>query len=95
LRFYAIDSIGLRSSNYDSETRYGVGTHLDTCKEYELHLVASVNDICIPITFAVTTAEVYDNQISDILYDIKNFNPFLVLADAAYGDTEQFKKQSP
>ena len=75
----------LRSSNYDSEAQYGVGTCLGSYKGYKLHLVASVD---LPIAFEVTTAEVYNNQVSDILYDAKNFNPFLLLADAAYDDTE-------
>lgn len=92
LRLCAIDSTALRSSNYDSEAQYGVGSRLGTYKGYKLHLAASADDIYIPIAFAVTTAEVYDNQVSDILYDIKTFNPFLILADAAYDDTEWFKK---
>ena len=92
MRLCTIDSTALRSSIYDSEAQYGIGSRLGTYKGYKLHLVASADDIYIPIAFTVTTAEVYDNQVSNILYDIKIFNPFLVLADAAYDDTEWFKK---
>ena len=92
MKLCVIDNTALRSSNYGSKAQYGVSSSLGTYKGYKIYLVASADNIYIPIAFMVTTAEVYDNQISDILYDVNTFNLFLFLADAAYDNTEWFKK---
>ncbi|MDV5105285.1 hypothetical protein R2R32_00465 [Clostridium perfringens] len=42
----------------------------------------AVTDIIIPLVFNVTTPNVYDNQVSDLLYEAKIYNPFLILVDA-------------
>ena len=42
------------------------------------------------LVFDLTTANVYDNQLSHLLYEIKTYNPFLIIADAAYDSTEWF-----
>ena len=83
-RLCAIDGTGLRSSKYDSEAKSGKGTRLGYFKGYKLHCIATVTDIIIPLLFNLTTANVYDNQLSDLLYEAKVYNPFLILADAAY-----------
>ena len=83
-RLCAIDGTGLRSSKYDSEARSGKATRLGYFTGYKLHCIAAVTDIIIPLVFDVTTANVYDNQVSDLLYKAKIYNPFLILADAAY-----------
>ena len=89
-RLCAIDGTALRSSKYDSEAKYGKGTHLGYYKGYKLHCIATVTDIIIPLVFDLTTANVYDNQILDLLYEAKTYNPFLILADAAYDDKKWF-----
>ena len=83
-RLCAIDGTVLRSSKYDSEAKSGKGTRLGYFIGYKLHCIAAVTDIIIPLVFNVTTANVYDNQVSDLLYEAKIYNPFLILADAAY-----------
>ena len=90
-RLCAIDGTGLRSSKYDSEAKSGKGTRLGYFKGYKLHCIATVTDIIIPLVFNLTTANVYDNQLSDLLYEAKIYNPFLILADAAYDSSEWFK----
>lgn len=91
-RICAIDSTGLRSSRYDSEAGYGHGTRLGSFKGYKLNLVSSVDDKIIPMAFEVTKANRYDNQAIDLLLETKTFNPFLILADAAYDDQAWFKR---
>lgn len=90
-RLCAIDGTALRSSKYDSEAKSGKGTRLGYYKGYKLHCIATVTDIIIPLVFDLTTANVYDNQVSDLLYEAKIYNPFLILADAAYDSVEWFK----
>ena len=89
-RLCAIDGTALRSSKYDSEAKYGKGTRLGYYKGYKLHCIATVTDIIIPLVFDLTTANVYDNQVLDLLYEAKTYNPFLILADAAYDDKKWF-----
>ncbi|NFI94904.1 transposase [Clostridium botulinum] len=86
----AIDGTALRSSKYDSEAKSGKGTRLGYYKGYKLHCIATVTDIIIPLVFDLTTANVYDNQVSNLLYESKTYNPFLILADAAYDDESWF-----
>ncbi|MDK0838663.1 transposase [Clostridium perfringens] len=83
-RLCAIDGTALRSSKYDSEAKSGKGTRLGYFIGYKLHCIAAVTDIIIPLVFNVTKPNVYDNQVSDLLYEAKIYNPFLILADAAY-----------
>ncbi|WP_238901450.1 transposase [Clostridium sp. YIM B02500] len=90
-RLCAIDGTALRSSKYDSEAKSGKGTRLGYYKGYKLHCIAAVSDIIIPLVFYLTTANVYDNQVSDLLYEAKIYNPFLILADAAYDSLEWFE----
>lgn len=85
-RLCAINGTALRSSKYDSEAKSGKGTRLGYYKGYKLHCIATVTNIIIPLVFDLTTANVYDNQVSDLLYEAKTYNPFLILADAAYDD---------
>lgn len=89
-RLCAIDGTALRSSKYYSEAKYGKGTRLGYYKGYKLHCIATVTDIIIPLVFDLTTANVYDNQVLDLLYEAKTYNPFLILADAAYDDKKWF-----
>ncbi|MDG5854926.1 transposase [Clostridium beijerinckii] len=81
----------MRSSKYDSEAKYGKVTRPGYYKGYKLHCIAAVSDIIIPLYFHLTTANVYDNQVSDLLYEAKIYNPFLVLADAVYNSVEWFE----
>lgn len=90
-RLCAIDATALRSSKYDSEAKSGKGTRLGYFKGYKLHCIATITDTIIPLVFDLTTANVYDNQLSDLLYEAKIFNPFLILADAAYDSSEWFE----
>ncbi|AGX42843.1 transposase DDE domain protein [Clostridium saccharobutylicum] len=90
-RLCAIDGTALRSSKYDSEAKSGKGTRLGYYKGYKLHCIAAVSDIIIPLVFDLTTANVYDNQVSDLLYEAKIYNPFLILADAAYDSAGWFE----
>ncbi|WP_394903442.1 transposase [Clostridium butyricum] len=90
-RLCVIDGTGLRSSKYDSEAKSGKGTRLGYFKGYKFHCIATVTDIIIPLVFDLTTANVYDNQVSNLLYEAKIYNPFLILADAAYDSSEWFE----
>ena len=90
IRLCAIDETALRSSKYDSEVKSGKGTRLGYFKGYKLHCIAAVTDIIIPLVFDLTTANVYDNQLSHLLYEVKTYNPFLIIADAAYDSAEWF-----
>ncbi|WP_243652128.1 transposase [Clostridium tyrobutyricum] len=87
----AVDATALRSSKYDSEAKCGRGTRLGKYKGYKLHCAASVTDTILPLSFSLTTANVYDNQVSGLLYEVKTYNPFVILADAAYDDSSWFK----
>src|SRR3712207_5973834 len=66
-RICAIDGTALRSSLYDSEARYGKGTRLGKYKGYKLHCAACVCDNILPLSFSITTANVYDNQVLELL----------------------------
>lgn len=90
-RLCAIDATALRSSKYDGEAKSGKCTRLVYYKGYKLYCIATVADIIIPLVFDLTTANVYDNQVLDLLYESKIYNPFLILADAAYDSVEWFK----
>lgn len=90
MRICAIDGTALRSSKYDSEAKSGKGTRLGFFKGYKLHCIAAVTDIIIPLVFKLTTANIYDNQSSDLMYELKIYNPFLLIADAAYDSVEWF-----
>lgn len=90
-RLCAIDGIALRSSKYDSEAKSGKDTRLGYFKGYNLHWIATVTDIIIPLVFDLTTANVYDNQLSELLYEAKIYNPFLILTDAAYASSKWFE----
>ena len=90
-RLCAIDGIALRSSKYDSEVKSGKDTRLGYFKGYNLHWIATVTDIIIPLVFDLTTANVYDNQLSELLYEAKIYNPFLILTDAAYASSKWFE----
>lgn len=91
-RICAVDSTGLRSSKYDKQASYGVSSRLGVFKGYKLHVIASADDIVLPIVYKLTTAEVYDNQPVELIYEIKTFNPFLLIGDAAYDDSTWFAK---
>lgn len=90
-RLCAIDGTALRSSKYDSEAKSGKGTRLGYYKGYKLHCITVVTDIIIPLSFDLTTANVYDNKLLDLLYEAKIYNPFLILADVAYDSAEWFE----
>jgi hypothetical protein len=90
-RICAIDGTALRSSKYDSEAKCGKGTRLGKYKGYKLHCIAAVTDIILPLSFSLTTANIYDNQVSELFYEVKTYNPFVILADAAYDDTTWFE----
>ena len=90
IRLCAIDGTALRSSKYDSEAKSGKGTRLGYFKGYKLHCISAVTDIIISLVFDLTTANVYDNQLSHLLYEVKTYNPFLIIADAAYDSAEWF-----
>ncbi len=70
-RLCAIDETALRSSKYDSEAKSGKGTRLGYYKGYKLHCIATVTDIIIPLVFDLTIANVYDNQVFELLYEAK------------------------
>lgn len=90
-RICAIDGTALRSSKFDGDARKGKGTRLGFYVGYKLHCIASVTDVIIPLIFDITTANVYDNQLFDLMYEAKIYNPFMILADAAYDDENWFK----
>lgn len=90
-RICAIDGTALRSSKFDGDAKKGKGTRLGFYTGYKLHCIASVTDIIIPLIFDITTANVYDNQLFDLMYEAKIYNPFMILADAAYDDENWFK----
>jgi len=68
-RLCAIDATALRSSKYiTNEAESGKGTRLGYYKGYKLHCIAIVTDIIIPLVFNLITANVYDNQVPNLLY---------------------------
>jgi len=84
-RINSIDSTALRSSKFDSEAKKGYSTRLQWYKGYKLHLICS-NDY-IPLTFKITTANIYDNTYEvceNLLKELKEYNPFILLGDADY-----------
>lgn len=90
-RICSIDSTALRSSKYDSEACFGKGTRVGLYKGYKLHLITTTDDLIITISFQITTANKYDNQVVELLYEAKTFSPFLILGDAAYDDADWFE----
>ncbi|WP_343285549.1 transposase [Clostridium botulinum] len=56
-------------------------------KSDKLHCAACVCNNVLPLSFSITTANVYDNQVQGLLYELKTYNPFIVLAD----DDQWFK----
>lgn len=87
----AIDATCLRSSKYDSEAAFGQGTRLGKFKGYKLHCLCTVTDSIIPLSFEITTANVYDNQAIMNLYDARIYEPTFILADAAYDCVNWFE----
>ena len=85
-RICAINGTALRNSKFDRDARKGKGTKLGFYTGYKLHCIASVTDIIIPLVFDITTANVYDNQLSTLIYEDKIYNPLVILADTAYDD---------
>ena len=85
-RLCAIDATALRSSKYDTEAKFCQGTRLDSYKGYKLHCITTITDNIIPLVFDLKTANVYDNQVPNLLYEAKTYTPFSILADAAYDD---------
>lgn len=91
-RVCSIDSTSLRSSKYDLEAKYGTSTRLGKYKGYKLHLISS-ND-SIPLMFNFTTANAYDNTFDcceKLMTPLKNYDPFILLGDAAYDSTKLFE----
>jgi len=91
-RVCSIDSTALRSSKYDSEAKNGTSTRLGKYKGYKLHLISS-ND-AIPLAFKFSTANIYDSTFEyckPIMSFIKEYNPFILLGDAAYDSTKLFE----
>lgn len=91
IRLCAIHGTALRSSKDDSEAKSVKGTRLGYFKGYKLHCIATVTDIIVPLVFDLTTANVCDNQLLDLLYEAEIYNPFFMLADAAYDSVEWFE----
>jgi len=51
-----------------------------------------VSDILFKkIIYNLTTANFYDNQVPDLLYEANTYNPFLILAYTAYDSAEWFE----
>ncbi|MGM0472313.1 MAG: transposase, partial [Bacillota bacterium] len=91
-RICAIDSTPLRSSKYDSEAKFGTSTRLGNYKGYKLHLVASKD--ALPVAFKCSTANVYDNTFDycqQLMRSLGDYDPFILLGDAAYDSTKLFK----
>ncbi|WP_242982168.1 MULTISPECIES: transposase [unclassified Clostridium] len=86
-----MDVTALRSSKYHSGAKSGKGAHLGYYEGYKLHCIVTVTNTIISLVFNLTTANVYDNQVPDLLYEAKIYNPFLLLADAAYDSVEWFE----
>lgn len=45
-----------------------------------------VTNIITPLAFDITTANIYDSQLSTLIYKFKVHNLFVILADATYDD---------
>ncbi|KEH99944.1 hypothetical protein [Clostridium botulinum] len=43
------------------------------------------------MSFCITTSNVYDNQVPELLYELKTYNTFILLVDAAYDVTQWFE----
>ena len=73
-RICAIDGTVLRSSKFDRDARKGKDTRFGFYTGYKLSCIASVTDIIIPLVFDITTANVYDNQLSTLIYEGKIYS---------------------
>lgn len=84
------DSTALRASRYDAEARKGKGTRLGWYIGYKLHAIVSKDRI--PLTWDLTTANVFDSQCSHLLDEVQQLDIFMLLADGAYDDSALFQK---
>lgn len=83
------DSTALRASRFDREAGKGKGTRLGWYTGYKLHAIVSEDRI--PLTWEMTTAGVYDNQLPQMLQQVQQLDIFMLLADAAYDDKTLFQ----
>lgn len=88
-RLCSIDSTALRSSKFDSQSKKGKSTRLGWYQGYKLHLVSSLDSI--PIVFDLTTANVYDSNCSNLIKNLRDYDIFALLGDAAYDSVKLFE----
>lgn len=84
------DSTALRASRYDHEAKRGKGTRLGWYVGYKLHAIISKDRI--PLTWDMTTANIYDSQTAYLLDEVRQLNIFMILADGAYDSTKLLEK---
>jgi hypothetical protein len=82
------DSTALRSSRYDQEAEKGKGTRLGWFYGYKLHAV--VSEDLLPLSWDITPAGVYDNQVPYLVHHLDKHDVFFLLGDAAYDDRKLF-----
>jgi hypothetical protein len=83
------DSSPLRSSRYDKEAKKGKGSRLGWYKGYKFHTISSLD--LVPLCWDITTANVYDSQVTSLLKEVATFPIFSILADAAYDSSSSFR----
>lgn len=82
------DSTPLRSSKYDKEAKKGIGTRLGWFYGYKFHVIASED--LLPLSWDLTPANFYDNQVPQLIQGLSNYDVFMILADSAYDDHKLF-----
>lgn len=83
------DSTALRSSRYDKDAGKGKGTRLGWFYGYKFHAI--VSEDLLPLSWDVTPADLYDNQLPQLIHWLDDHEVFMVLADAAYDDQKLFQ----
>jgi hypothetical protein len=83
------DSTALRSSRYDRDSEKGKGTRLGWYYGYKLHAI--VSEDLLPLSWDVTPAGFYDNQVPYLMNHLNHYDVFFLLGDAAYDDKKLFE----
>lgn len=61
-------------------------TRIDFYTGDKLHCIVSVTDIIILLVINISMVNIYDNQLSVLIYELKRYNAFVILVDTTYDD---------
>lgn len=89
-RLCAIDGTALRSYKYNREAKSIVKALILSILR-GINWIVTVTGIITPLVFDLTTANFYDNQFSELIYEAKIYKSFFTLADDTYDSYERFE----